>query len=267
MKKRLLVILLFVLMLVVCGCEKKEGGVTPPQSDVNNEILETMINELASEDNITEIETEKLTESEADSEIDIEILDEELTLMQKVLLNKEKFYGKTKYSNVTPADYHKVEECGGFCRYDENTSNYFYLIDLNKDGKEEVCVIYQSGLVLIFHEHDNMVYGYNWFYRNFDPVYKDGTFSGTGGASVGYFYGNVSFEGNTFDYDVITAWKDVYDNGNEEGTSHYYKNGEPGEEGSIEITKEECEAIMSEYTMEKAEKYDFTIDNILKYVK
>jgi len=38
-------------------------------------------------------------------------------------------------------------------------------------------------------------------------------------------------------------------------------------DGSIEITKEEYDEIMSNYPRVELEPYDFTIENILKYVK
>ena len=43
---------------------------------------------------------------------------------------------------------------------------------------------------------------------------------------------------------------------------HYFKGVD-----RVEISKEEYDQIMSQYSQEKVTQYDFTIENILKYVE
>ena len=184
------------------------------------------------------------------------VSDDELTLMQKVLFNKapfslDRWIGDIEgiYWSVWEEDYWKQVQ--------------FFNVDLDHDGVDEVCVQYTLGRILILHEEDNAVYGYPFEYRPFNPVYKDGTFNGSDSASRAQFCGNASFENDSFSFEIITSRYWDIDN-----SVHYYKDGNSygGEGTDIEITKEEYDEIMSNYAMEKVERYDFTIANILKYV-
>ena len=64
----------------------------------------------------------------------------------------------------------------------------------------------------------------------------------------------------------ITTVATEYDK-DSKGIQYYYKDAEPGMDVSIEITKEEYNEIMSNYPQKEAVCYDFTIENILKYVE
>ena len=205
----------------------------------------------------TEKETESTSPSEADMMVQAyieatnKVSDEGLTLMQKVLLNK------IDYNNG-----HKIEETKSIF-YQNMNGTTFYIVDLDCDGNDEVCVNYYPGYVLIFHEIDKKIYGYERFYRDFSPVYKDGTFESTGGASVNSFRGKISFTESEFCYEIITWVETNYS----DHVTHYYKNGAPHTDECVEITQEEYDEIMAGYTKEEAKEYDFTIENILKYVE
>lgn len=95
-------------------------------------------------------------------------------------------------------------------------------------------------------------------------LYKDGTFLGTAGASENDLMGNISFDKNQMYYDTITST--TMDLTRDE-KMRFYKNAGWGEDGAIEITREEYMEIMSQYSMETDVTYSFTIENILKYVK
>jgi len=190
--------------------------------------------------------------------------DEGLSLMQKVLLNKAEFWGEPEDSyNDEPMEKHVVDDYFLFCDY-RGENNYFYVVDLDKDGKKEVCVTYRAGKMMIFHEENGEVYGYEYAFRSMNPLYEDGTFRGSGGAAISYLYGNVSFSGNVFSRETITStWFET------SGKQHFYK-GEPyftDQKPGIEISQEEYDEIMAGYTKEEAKEYDFTIENILKYVE
>ena len=189
--------------------------------------------------------------------VDAGVSDDELTLMQKVLFNKEAYNNGLYIGDVDGIYWSEYGE-------ESLESVSFYTVDLDRDGVDEVCVEYASGLVLIFHEENDAVYAYQIAWRGFQPLYKDGTFCGSGGAAYANFCGNVSFENYEMTYEYITSI--AYDNNN--GTVHYYKDGHQygGEGGGIEITEEEYNQIMSNYAMEEVERYDFTVENILEYV-
>lgn len=205
---------------------------------------------------VSNVENQVDTEDEAgdrDAEellIEVGVPDDELSLMQKVLFNKGEYNDGENIADVEGIYNDEFERTVKFCA-----------VDLDHDGEDEICLTYASGSVLIFHEIDGHIYGYDYAWRGFTPVYEDGTFWGSGGASYSEFYGNVSFTKEEFYKKVITAVEYLDD----AGTIVYYKNG--GSDTGITISKEEYDQIMSKYEMVKVEEYDFTIDNVLKYVK
>ena len=265
MRRKITAIIILVIILFLCSCVNDVSISKDSESDIIHSQSDNVESSIKIED-LTEyeteigIDTEDINVTESENETTPIVEDMNLSLMQKVLLNKAEFYGRLTFYDDNPSSWHKVEECVGFCDYSKEGYNSFYIIDLDKDGDDEVCVSY-NGHVLIFRKRGGDIYGYNWGFRQFNPPYNDGTFRGSGGASYSTFYGNVSFDNNEFKYEVITS--KMWDS-NE--NIHYYKNGEPEGNGSIEISKEEYETIMSSYSQEKAISYDFTIENILKYV-
>ena len=251
-------------MMIVCilvGCStgessnSKEESVHQESEKIENKSMldttEKTQNVIEVPDTTTEVESENV-------EILMDIPDEELSLMQKILLNKEEFMGAGFQNKTEAFSKQKVELYIGFCEYD--ASNWFYVVDLDHNGKNEVCVVY-GPYVLILRDVDGEIVGYNWSYRSFEKVYADGTFESSGGASLACFNGNARFTDTEFKREIITAIKW------EGETEHYYKNGEPYTEESVEITKVEYDEIMSQYPREEATRYDFTIENILKYVE
>ena len=136
----------------------------------------------------------------------------------------------------------------------------FCVVDLDRDGKDEICIVYATGDILILHEIDGRIYGYEHGFRAFNPAYTDGTFAGSSGASYSEFYGNVSFTKDEFRYEGITGIERDND-----GNATYYKNGTYYT--GVETSKEEYDQIMSQYEKNEVEYYDFTIENILEYVK
>ena len=189
---------------------------------------------------------------------DVGVPDEELSPLQKVILNQTPFYGQVDFTDDNPATWHLVEDCAWLCDYTGLNYNSFYVIDMDQDGKDEVCLSYR-GYILILREQEDGIYGYNWAFRQFNPPHTNGTFHGSGGAPYTTFYGNVSFAGNVFSHDVITSV--TY----KKSEPHYYKDGESYSNG-VEISKEEYDEIMSVYASEEAKEYSLTYENILKYV-
>ena len=222
-------------MIFVTGCNYK--SLPDTETQVDTEMHEDT--EDASGDRVAE-----------ELFIEVGIPDDELSSMQKVLFNKEEYNDGQKIADVEGVYNDEFERRVTFC-----------VVDLDHDGEDEVCLLYASGSVLIFHEIDGHIYGYDYSWRGFTPAYKDGTFVGSGGASYSAFYGNVSFTKDEFQREVITAIEYL----NDAETVVYYKNG--GSNTGTEISKEEYDQIMSQYEMIRVEEYDFTVENVLKYVK
>lgn len=250
MKKRIIreLFLFSIIIAVMTGCSSGDEPNTEGSND--SQLVENTENLNSSEllEN-TEVADTSATEKE-ELVIEVGIPDEELSLMQKVLFNKAEY-----------SEGQRIQDVEGIYNDELGRSVTFQVVDLDHDGKDEVCITYLSGEVLIFHEIEGCIYGYNHKWRSMAPLYTDGTFMGSGGASYSEFYGNVSFTKDEFHREMITAVEYF----NNEGTVVYYKNSGSGT--SVEISKEEYDQIMSQYEMIEVPEYDFTIENVLKYVK
>ena len=243
MKGKIIAIVLALCASVFIGCT----------SDKENDFESN--NTYSSEEGTYEIEetTEVFSDIPSTDElVDIQHLweydvpDEELSLIQKVLLNKVPF-----------ADGKKIVEKRGVYEGDYKR-NGFIVVDLDHDGIDEVCIDYPPGEFLILHEENNQVYSYVVGYNGFWPVYTDGTFVGSGAtASKSIFCGNVTFVNNRFNSEIIVGQQ--YE-GSMKGQV-FFKG-----DNKTEITLEEYSEIMSQYARVEAERYDFSLENILQYV-
>lgn len=212
------------------------------------------------EDKSSGIETEDNSEVILATETEI-YEDIELNLMQKVLLNRAEYYGDGSDDDNTSDRWRKVEELDYFDS--KEYKKYFYVQDLDCDGKNEVIVDYVDQ-IMIFHEVEGSVYGYKMTNRAMSPLYDDGTFLGSAGASDNDLMGNIRFDENEMYYDIITST--TLDTSKEENVA-YYKNGGWWSQEAIEITQEEYKAIMAGYQLNKDTTYEFNLNNILEYVK
>jgi len=178
---------------------------------------------------------------------EVDVPNEELSLMQQVLFNRIKLGDGRKLTDFTEI-------------YNEKDMyRTFWIVDLDHDNLNEVCLYYAQGDVLILHEAENVVNVFEVSYNSFWPVYIDGTFEGFGAsANQGDFCGNASFKNGKWNYDILTWWEYP----NDTDTIHYFKGPD-----RIEISKEEYDEIMANYRLEEVETYDFTAENILQYVK
>ena len=271
MKRKIIAIMLVLCSVALIGCTNVEKHAASSNTSVGEEgTYETATSQEYVESQTTEqvSDTEDETEVLVGIEAAMQVPDEGLSLMQKVLLNKIEFLGKMEYFDYDTETIakHKVEEYYSFCDYSPKSNDCFYVVDFDKDGKDEVCVEYTAMYMMIFHEEDGEVCGYKTSIRSMCPLYEDGTFFCWGGVRRHHLYGNVSFENHQFSYNAITTVATEYGE-NPNGIQYYYKDAEPGMEGSVEISKEEYDQIMSQYPQVEATAYDFTIENILKYVE
>lgn len=94
----------------------------------------------------------------------IDNYDGELSLMQKVLLGKEKYIDTEDNTSKIITDTDEYV-------YYKN----FLLVDYDNDNKQEV-VVSASGRIKIFYEINGQIYSFNWGYRNMAYIYMDGVF-------------------------------------------------------------------------------------------
>lgn len=206
---------------------------------------------LNEENILTDVTREAMVLPEIVFEVDVP--EDELSLMQKVLLNKE-YFNEGLW----------IGEVEGIYLDEYDSKDSFIVVDLDGDEVEEVCICYGGGSVLILHEENGSIYGYPTGFRAFYPVYQDGTYESSAGASHHIYYGNVSFADNVFSSEIITFR--IWDN-EEPYMVHYYTDGETDTTEGIEITEEEYNQIMSHYKMEQVPEYELTVENILCIVK
>ena len=244
---------LFIIVLAIClgGCGT--SGMQATMSD-NTQIINGQEGSTTEENLDIESESEKESQVESGIEIDTtitsesDILEAELNLLQKVLLNQETFNEGQKIED---------DEYIYSDKFIKSVS--FFVVDLDRDGKNEVIIDAPSQQVLILHENEGKVYGFYDSYRGYAPLYVDGTSEGSSSADAVYFLGNISFENSQYKQEYIVTI--VYE---ADGT-RYYKNGT--ESSGVEISEEEYNEIMSQYAKKEATRYKFTVKNILEYVK
>lgn len=165
MKKIVLVLSMIVVLCVFTGCEGEEQATKEPIKTHKAE--ET-------------IKPEDTSAPQPDEEAD-----DELSLMQKALLNKEKVKlvdtKEMKYLNEILS----VDAYGEEGKDDSKKYDFFYYEDMDGNGTKEVALstTYIGGDFLIFFEIDDVIYAQEWPYRGMNPLYNDGVMEGSNGAA------------------------------------------------------------------------------------
>lgn len=135
----------------------------------------------------------------------------------------------------------------------------FAIIDLDNDGTMEVILwLNVDGLddyaSEILHYQDGVVYGYTMWFRAFNQLKTDGTFSFSGGAMDSGF-GTIIFTDKNYSINMITYSQSSYDSNNNLTVSFFVNNKE--------ATPDEFEsAIQKQGEKPGVRRYDFTDDNI-----
>lgn len=139
----------------------------------------------------------------------------------------------------------------------------FSVIDLDADGIDEIALWLSVngnddyGCVILRY-YDEEIYGYLMWYRAFNSLKEDGTFSFSAGAADSGF-GKLKFDGKTCDTEKITYSESDYDTDNEIAVSFFIN----GEEVAQELFETE---IQKQNEKKDSIRYDFTLENIEKYV-
>lgn len=219
MKK--VIVLFFLLML--CGCTKTHTN------DSGKETAENVT---------TESQNAETTDDEEAETSEIEVSDENLTLMQSVLLGKVDFYD-TKYNRNR-----NIED---LFVYDETRK--FYVVDLDGDEVDEV-IMHGMADGSIFHENNGVIYRYPTSVR--ESFNEDGTINGSAGAANNFLCKVKEFTETEMVYEYIYYAIDG------KYFSIYEYEGE-----QIELTEAELAEIKENYSEIKIDSYEFNNNNIV----
>lgn len=134
----------------------------------------------------------------------------------------------------------------------------FTVIDLDGDGIDEVVLWIKAngidyGCEILRYDGED-VYGYLMWYRAFNGLKEDGTFSFSGGAADSGF-GKLKFEGKTCNTEKISYSESDYDS-DDEITVSFFVNGEDTSKELFEME------IQKQDEKKDAVWYDFTDENI-----
>ncbi len=198
------------------------------------------------------IETESETEREAQAteadENESQLSDSELSLMQKVLLNQAEFV------DVESDTMMKTTDIEG---YRVNQDTEFYCMDMDGNGKKEVCIVFQVKVYSVFYELDGVVYRAEYPYRGMIPLYTDGTMHGSSGAASGSRTRFTAFTQRGPVKEIVSG----YDYSYATQSNYYYTKNYDNE-----ISRAEYMAIENKCSSVEATQYKFSRKNIEQYV-
>lgn len=172
-----------------------------------------------------------------------EIDDEELSLMQKVLLGREKVY------DTADGTMKKITELPKY-----HIGDTFYYCDLDMDGVKEVVLNFDELSVL--HEMDGVVYRYSKKNNEIAPLYEDGTMN----ENLGWLHRQriryKEFNKTGIKEEVIYAWVSTV------CYKEYLNNYE-----NIVMTDEEYAKIKENYKEIPATQYNLNDNNVINIVE
>ena len=183
-------------------------------------------------------------------EPDMEGIDDELTLMQKALLNKEKIKlvdtKESKYLN----EILEVDSYGEEGKVKSEENDFFYYVDMDGNGTKEVALstTYLGGNFIVLFEVDGEIYAQVLGYRSMNPLYNDGVAAASDGAAYSYYYKVKEMTQNGI-VDELIVYIVSDDNSLPDNIARYYTKDNYQEE----ITHEEFKELMKSYSFEEKE--------------
>lgn len=126
--------------------------------------------------------------------------------------NQEFYWDTYLWERGYPSSYHRGDQLA--------------IVDMNHDNKNEIVLYCSPESAMVLHYEDGAVYGYQFIFRGICPVFENGVYIGSGGASYATFYrlnelskdGYVEETISTADYYIdlyeiggITVSKEEYD--------------------------------------------------------
>ena len=172
-----------------------------------------------------------------------EIGDEDLSLIQRVLLGREKVY------DTADGTMKKITELPKY-----HIGYTFYYCDLDMDGVKEVVLNYDELSVL--HEMDGVVYRYSKKCNEIAPLYEDGTMNENLGGLYRQLIRYKEFDKTGIKEEVIYAWvSGVW-------YKEYLNNYE-----NIVMTDEEYAKIKENFKEIPATQYNLNDNNVINIVE
>lgn len=241
MKKKLLILLTVGVLSVFAGCDKKEG--TKEVDTIEKPEITATVAPTKEPENTTK-PVEPNSEITTTTEPDVEV-DDDLSLMQKALLNKEKVKLVTGEEKQYLNDILKIDSYGEEEKENSKKYDFFYYVDMDGNGTKEVALstTYLGGDILIFFEIEGEIYAQEWPYRGMKPLYNDGVMEGSNGAGdhVISKVTEITKEGVKEEL-IVNIITDDYSQ-EDVGARYYTKYSEEGE-----ITYDEYVELMKSYS-------------------
>lgn len=207
--------------------------------------------------------TMETTQLQTREEESTSIPNDDLTLMQRTVLGLEKFIGIRMLGESGITDIKTLdEEYYGDNTPMEHRKKYFYKVDFDRDGIDEVALRwYNNGRYIIFHEINGIIYGYETNDRVMDTIYSDGVYQGEGGEYIDWErIQKFSPTEMICDEIAVKQWDTLTDD--PKGYVIRYRL----EYDSPEITEEEFNQIMGQISNVEAVRYDYSRGNIEQFV-
>lgn len=254
---RKLIFTIFVLVFM-SGCSI---NIDLTESMTDNNELETSYTVM--EETTTENRIVETTQSPTCEEEPTSIPNGELTLMQRAVLGLEEFIcirmsGESEIMDVKALD----EEYYDDYALEKYRNKHFYIVDLDCDGNDEVALYWHyRGKVIIFHEINGILYGYETNSRAMDTIYNDGVYTGGSGSYIDWErIQKFSPTEMICERIAVKQWDNLTDA--PEGYVIRYRL----DYYSQEITEEEFNQIMDQISNVEAVRYDYSRANVEQFV-
>ena len=242
-KKILAFLLSATLSLILCACEQKEQSLPPSSSTYTSPTG-------ASDENTSPVSSEISSGPTASAD------PAALNAIKAVLQGNAEFFetGIKKTLNIN-----QLNQAVSLDSKATAKATKFAVIDLDNDGTKEVILwLTVNGLDYsaseVLHYQSGVVYGYVMWYRSFNELKTDGTFTFSSGAMDSGF-GTIKFTDQTCSTDEIVYSESSYDSNNNLTVSFFIDNKS--------ATQDEFNlAIKNQDEKPNATWYDFTDDNI-----
>lgn len=254
---RKLIFTIFVLVFM-SGCSI---NIDLTESMTDNNELETSCTVM--EETTTENIIVETTQSSTCEEEPTSIPNGELTLMQRAVLGLEEFIcirisGESEITDVKTLD----EEYYDDDVLEEYRNECFYIVDFDYDGNDEVALYWHyCGMVIIFHEINGILYGYETSSKCMDTIYNDGVYTGGSGSYIDWErIQKFSPTEMICERIAVKQWDNLTDA--PEGYVIRYRL----DYYSQEITEEEFNQIMDQISNVEAVRYDYSRANVEQFV-
>lgn len=132
---------------------------------------------------------------------------------------------------------------------DEYDAYEFLIVDMDRDGRDEIVLECDPGTKHILHYEDGEVYGYQFGLRGMLTISEDGIYDASDGAQDNYFYRLTELKKDGYVYELLAEL-----------------HGEHYEIGGKEVTWEEFYAYAQTIYGSEAECMDYTEDMLASYL-